>query len=230
MQVLENVTAHLGEKQILTNVSLSIQDHAINCLLGPSGCGKSTLLRVAAGLLPVQKGKACLNPSSCAIVFQEPRLLPWLTIAENLSLAIKHQHRKEKNKAITHVLSLMQLHGIEKYMPTELSGGMAQRVGIARAFLRSPEVLLMDEPFAALDAITRSDLQQLLLTLIAEQETTCLFVTHDIHEATVLGEHIFMMHHGSITQEIPCKPFHHAKDKSILQKQILKQLNAKEFL
>lgn len=228
MLALQDISKQFNQTLVLDRVTLELKENRINCLLGPSGCGKSTLLRVAAGLLEADSGRVLLNPSSCAVVFQEPRLLPWLTVEENLTLALHTVPKREWQGAIADILKMMQLKGVEKYMSSELSGGMAQRVGIARAFLRKPQILLMDEPFAALDAITRSDLQRLLLGLIEEQKTTCLFVTHDINEAVTLGEQIFMMRHGRITQKFDSLQFRDAENQSALKKLILTQLNLKE--
>lgn len=205
MLALSHIHKSLNGNTILRDTTLHIQEGAINCLLGPSGCGKSTLLRVAAGLLSPEHGTVHLDPSHCAMVFQEPRLLPWLTVAENLALALPFTPSRTKTqhpKLISQALQRMQLDGIESYMPRELSGGMAQRIGIARALLRQPKMLLMDEPFAALDAITRTTLQHVLIELIEEQHTTCLFVTHDIDETIAIGNQISIMHHGTITHQV----------------------------
>ena len=155
--VLEGVSLRLGGRPVLRDASLALEAGAINCLLGASGCGKSTLLRVAAGLLPPDAGQVLARPQDCAMVFQAPRLLRWLTVGENLGLALAHRRgmkRAQKAQRIGQALEVVQLAGAQALFPHELSGGMAQRVGIARALLREPRLLLMDEPFAALDAIT----------------------------------------------------------------------------
>lgn len=196
--VLDTVTKRFGTHTVLNAVSLSLAENGITCLLGPSGCGKSTLLRVAASLLPADGGSVHIDPREAAMVFQEPRLLPWLTVEENLNLALQHTPVPEKASAVRNALSLVELGDIAHLLPRELSGGMAQRVGLARALLRRPRFLLMDEPFAALDAITRAALQKMLVALIADQCVTCLFVTHDINEALLIANHIYVMKDGAI--------------------------------
>ncbi len=203
LPVMENISkAFVPLRPILENISLRLVPGGVTCLLGPSGCGKSTLLRIAAGLIPPDAGTILLNPAASAVVFQEPRLLPWLDVAENLALALprgcSRSSRPRRDERIAHALAQVQLSGIQNHMPRELSGGMAQRVGIARALLKEPSFLLMDEPFAALDAITRVDLQSMLKTLIRQNNVTCLFVTHDINEALALADQILLLKDRSI--------------------------------
>lgn len=201
--VLHGVSKRFSGRTVLDGVSLSLVRGGITCLLGPSGCGKSTLLRVAGSLLPADGGRVLVDPRECAMVFQEPRLLPWLTVEENLGLAARDRTRGERRAAIREALGLVELGAIGNLLPRELSGGMAQRVGLARALLRRPRFLLMDEPFAALDAITRATLQKMLVTLIAEQRITCLFVTHDINEALLIASHLHVMKNGAIVFDSP---------------------------
>lgn len=216
--VLHAVTRRFGAHTVLNKISLSLLQGSITCLLGPSGCGKSTLLRVAASLLPADEGSVLIDPREAAMVFQEPRLLPWLTVAENLALALHGKERgqgdgvsrAEAARRIREALALVELGDISRLLPRELSGGMAQRVGLARSLLRRPRYLLMDEPFAALDAITRGVLQKMLTALIAEQKITCLFVTHDIDEALRIGRHIHVMKNGAIT--LDCRADDHICD------------------
>lgn len=220
MLALSEICKTLGGRLVLDHISLELVEEGINCLLGPSGCGKSTLLRVVAGLLPPDAGVVHIKAAGCSMVFQEPRLLPWLTVKENLALAItKEMPRKKQAQAIGQVLAQMQLGDIEALMPRELSGGMAQRVGIARALLRKPRILLMDEPFAALDAMTRGRLQNMLIDLIASESVTCLFVTHDIREAALIGNRIFIMREGRIAAQI-AKPADEADFEQIIIQQL----------
>ncbi|MDR0806860.1 MAG: ABC transporter ATP-binding protein [Enterobacteriaceae bacterium] len=219
---ISKISKSYNQKPVLTDVSFSLPAGEIICLLGASGGGKSTLLRIVGGLIQPDSGNVNITSSQCAMVFQEPRLLAWLTVAENLALALPFwQSGKSKRESITTALRQVQLLGSESLMPHELSGGMAQRVGIARALLQKPQVLLMDEPFAALDAITRAEQQQMLVQLIAEQQISCLFVTHDINEAMKIGHQILVINQGRIATE-----HHHLDDISFpeLKQHILTHL------
>lgn len=174
-------------------------------VVGPSGCGKTTLLRMAAGLIPSESGEVRLdgvvldNPSpKMSMVFQGIGLMPWKTIQGNVALGIQLQaHRRklttEENQLVDATLGLVGLAGFEHYYPHQLSGGMQQRVGLARALVRQPEILLMDEPFGALDAQTRTVLQDELLTLWGRVKSTVLFITHDLDEAIYLSDMVIIM-------------------------------------
>lgn len=208
-EALSHVGKRFDGKWVLRDVSLALPRGEIVCLLGTSGCGKSTVLRILAGLLAADCGEVHLPANACAMVFQEPRLLPWLTVAENLALALPFwQRRKDKAAAIANVLRQMQLPEVGRMMPGELSGGMAQRIGIARALLQRPEVLLMDEPFAALDAINRRHQQDYLREVVADR--SCLFVTHDIDEALRIATHILVLAQGEIA--LRCDVRHAGED------------------
>lgn len=227
MFTLSHISKSFQHKSVLTDISLSLTSGKIICLLGPSGCGKSTLLRIVAGLIKPDSGQVNIPTSQCAMVFQEPRLLSWLTVAENLALALPFwQTKKIKRLRIETALKHVQLTGCECLMPYELSGGMAQRVGIARALLQKPQVLLMDEPFAALDAITRAEQQQMLKELIVEQQISCLFVTHDINEAMNIGHQILVMNQGHIAAQ-----YDHTNNlsSSELKQQILTHLQTTSY-
>ncbi len=200
MIALSHIHKSYGQKKILNNISLSLNPGEITCLLGSSGCGKSTLLRIFGGLIKPDAGEVQITAKSCAFVFQETRLLPWLTVAENLALALSFWD-KQKSEKINAVLTKVRLNGTQKMYPNSLSGGMAQRACIARALLQCPKVLLMDEPFAALDALTRSEQQHILYALINKQDEHCLFVTHDIEEAQTIGHRILVMQDSSIVAE-----------------------------
>lgn len=202
MQALSHVSKSYQGHKVLDDVSLSLPVSEVSCLLGPSGCGKSTLLRIVASLVKPESGQVNIDKTECAVVFQEPRLLPWLTVKENLTLALPFWLSKNaKSVEVAGALEQVYLNGTENLMPHELSGGMAQRVGIARALLKKPNVLLMDEPFAALDAITRNELQQMLKRLINDRAITCLFITHDINEALTIGQRLLVMREGKIRFE-----------------------------
>ncbi|WP_446424758.1 ATP-binding cassette domain-containing protein, partial [Mailhella sp.] len=150
MLILENIEKSFGETRVLSGVSLELAPAGITCLLGASGCGKSTLLRIAAGLERADAGTVHSRAEDCAMVFQDPRLLPWLSVGENLRLALSGlMPRREVSAAVERALAMVELPAATaRALPRELSGGMAQRVGVARALLRKPRLMLMDEPFA----------------------------------------------------------------------------------
>ena len=199
MIAFADVIKSFGDRRVLDGMTLDMAEQGITCLLGASGCGKSTALRVAAGLISPDAGSLYIPAGSCGVVFQDSRLLPWLTTEENLALALPSAKRRaEAGLLVAQVLQEVALDHREtgRLFPRELSGGMAQRVGIARALLRKPRFLMMDEPFASLDAMTRSDLQLMLKTLVEEQDMACLFVTHDMEEAFSLARRIVIMRDG----------------------------------
>lgn len=189
----------------LENVDLKIRKGEFVSLIGHSGCGKSTVLNIVAGLLQATRGGCVLDGHEVdtpgperAVVFQNHSLMPWLTVYENVELAVQQVFRKTMSKTerrdwILHNLNLVNMgHALDK-RPGEISGGMAQRVGIARALAMKPSVLLMDEPFGALDAQTRTMMQESLLDIWSEFGNTVLFVTHDIDEAVFLSDRILIM-------------------------------------
>ncbi|MGG3279413.1 ABC transporter ATP-binding protein [Paenibacillus solani] len=188
-----------GKVTALKGIDLRVRKGEFITLIGPSGCGKSTLLKIVAGLDTSYEGSVLLNDKPISgpsiekgFIFQEPRLFPWLTVEKNIAgnLSLKH---KDVRKKVEEFIALVRLEGFEKAYPRELSGGMAQRVAIARALLRNPDVLLLDEPFGALDAFTRSHMQEVLLDIWQNNRTTMLFVTHDLDEAVFLGERVVIM-------------------------------------
>ncbi|MCH5277701.1 MAG: ATP-binding cassette domain-containing protein [Desulfovibrionaceae bacterium] len=199
MIAFENVSKSFAGRRVLDSMTLDMADAGITCLLGLSGCGKSTVLRVAARLVQPDEGTVCIPPDSCGVVFQDTRLVPWLTTAENLALAIPARRRRSEAAALTaRALTdvALDMNEVGALFPRELSGGMAQRAGIARALLRRPRFLMMDEPFASLDAMTRADLQVMLKTLVDEQNMACLFVTHDMDEAFTIARRVVVMRGG----------------------------------
>jgi NitT/TauT family transport system ATP-binding protein len=184
------------------HVSLAIAPGEFISLVGPSGCGKSTLLNVASGLVqPTSgqaryKGEAIKGPHrALGLVPQSDSLFPWRTTVQNITLGLtfRGMKRREAEARAVDLLAQVGLRGFEKSYPSELSGGMRQRVNIARALAIDPDVLLMDEPFGALDAFTRVELQRMLLTLVSELNKTVLFVTHDVAEAIVMSDRIVVM-------------------------------------
>jgi NitT/TauT family transport system ATP-binding protein len=201
------------EIRAVDDVSFAVQDREIVVLVGTSGCGKSTILRLAAGLVTPTSGELRLDGRMVSgpgadrgMVFQSYTLFPWLTVQHNVEfgLTIKRLPPDERARISDHYIKLVGLSGFEAVYPKELSGGMMQRVAIARALANDPEILLMDEPFGALDAQTRTIMQELLLQVWEESHKTILFVTHDIEEATFLGDRLLVMsaHPGRIKEEI----------------------------
>ena len=196
---------------ILSTIDWQIPEGAFHCLVGRSGCGKTTLLKLAAGLMqPIKgqvrvKGQELRGPSQkVGFVFQIPALLEWLPVVDNVLLPIS-LHRSVKADDRDNALELLELVGIAdlaKRYPRQLSGGEQSRAALARALLPWPPALLMDEPFAALDAITREELQDDLLRLVSLRKTTVLFVTHDITEAVYLGDQVAVMEQGRISHVV----------------------------
>ena len=197
-----------GPFKALDNVNLKIAKGEYVSLIGHSGCGKSTVLNIVAGLYQATQGGVLLDDREVnepgperAVVFQNHSLLPWLTAYENVELAVKQVFKGKKSKAemrdwIEHNLKLVHMeHAMDK-RPDEISGGMKQRVGIARALAMEPKVLLMDEPFGALDALTRAHLQDSLMEIQAELNNTVIMITHDVDEAVLLSDRIVMMTNG----------------------------------
>jgi sulfonate transport system ATP-binding protein len=196
----------------LDHIRLAIEPAEIVVIVGGSGCGKSTLLRILAGLERATEGHAEIDGVSIAgphpqigIIFQEPRLLPWLSVADNVGFGIKDLPSAARVVLTRTALERVGLNHLQDRWPRELSGGQAQRVAIARALVARPEVLLLDEPFSALDAFTRADLQDHLLDLWSEAQPTLILVTHDIEEAVVLADRVVVMrsHPGRIAIEVP---------------------------
>ena len=184
----------------LGGVSLEVALGEIVAVIGGSGCGKSTLLRAIAGLDPASEGAVVLDGErigaaheKIGIIFQESRLLPWLKVADNVGFGLNDRPKAERSERVAAALARVGLAGKAAVWPRELSGGQAQRVAIARALVPRPEVLLLDEPFSALDAFTRIALQDHLLDLWADAKPTLILVTHDVEEAIVLGDRIVVM-------------------------------------
>jgi NitT/TauT family transport system ATP-binding protein len=184
------------------NVELNVSSNEVLCIVGPSGCGKTTLLRCIGGLLAPSSGKVLIDGqivnsprSGVAIVFQHFGLLPWKTVVGNVAFGLKIDGVSGRHLAerVEHYIRLVGLAGFENHYPYQLSGGMQQRVGLARALATHPEILLMDEPFASVDAQTREVLQEELLRLHERERKTMVFITHSIDEALVLGDRVAVM-------------------------------------
>lgn len=191
------------EHLILQNINLSLYEHELVCVLGPSGCGKSSLLNILAGFQQPTTGTVMIhgdeqtkpNPG-VGVVFQHPNLFPWLTIEKNIEFGLKMQKvtKEERKQLVANYLQLVDLTSASKKLPHQLSGGMKQRAAIARTLATDPKVILMDEPFSALDALTREAMQKHLLTIWNQTKKCIFFITHDVEEALKLATRIIVMH------------------------------------
>jgi NitT/TauT family transport system ATP-binding protein len=206
--------AHKGVAEpVLDHCSLRLHRGERVCLIGRSGCGKSTLLKIIAGFLAPTRGHCLLagrkithpGPDRC-VVFQEDALFPWLTVRENIAFGLRGRRMPTNEQAleVDRFVDLVGLQGYGDYLPRALSGGMKQRVALARVLILSPAILLMDEPFGALDAQTRDEMQELLLDLTHRQQQTILFVTHDVQEAVTIADRVLFMDRaaGRIGEEL----------------------------
>ena len=214
---IRNIVKVFGQgKQKMTavdDVSLSLAANEFSCIVGPSGCGKSTLLSIAAGLSKATSGKILVDGAPVpgpgadrGMVFQNYTLFPWLSVAENVAfgLRLKGVAKAELNRQVAHYLDIVGLSSSAKAYPKALSGGMKQRVAIARALANEPEVLLMDEPFGALDSQTKEQLQAFFHNLWAKSQITVLMITHDVEEAIFLSERVHIMDRtGKLRETVP---------------------------
>jgi len=223
-----------GDILALHEVELHVQEGEFITIIGPSGCGKSTLLRIVAGLDNSYTGSVTLEGAEIrgpgidkGFIFQEHRLFPWLTVEKNIASDLPLGNKDIRTK-VDELIELVKLKGFEKSYPRELSGGMAQRVAIARALLRNPKILLLDEPFGALDAFTRAHMQSVLLDIWRTNRTTMIFVTHDIDEAVFLGNRVVILEPrpGKIRKIVPIDlPYPRKKTTTSFQELRLKVLN-----
>lgn len=186
--------------QVLRDINLEVKAGEFISIVGHSGCGKSTLLKIIAGLVSYESGTVEINDAKITspdrdrgMVFQEHRLLPWMTIKDNVALGLHHLPKEKRSDIVSAYLELVKLKGFENVFPHQLSGGMAQRAAIARALVNSPKILLLDEPFGALDALTRIQMQKEVLQIWEESKTTMILVTHDIDEAIYLSDRVYVM-------------------------------------
>jgi ABC-type nitrate/sulfonate/bicarbonate transport system ATPase subunit len=189
-----------NEIRVLDNIDLDVREGELVCILGPSGCGKSTLLNIVGGFLPASSGEVAIDGAPVRepdprriFVFQERGVFPWLTVEGNIGFGINGLSPAEKTERIAHYVRLVGLQGFENAYPQELSGGMKQRVEVARALAVNPDVLYLDEPFGALDSITRLVMRGELLRIWEAEKKTILFVTHDIEESVQLADRVVVL-------------------------------------
>ena len=189
-----------GEVLVLDNLDLEVREGEFVCILGPSGCGKSTFLNVVAGFLPPTAGSVRIDGEEVRgpdprriFVFQERGVFPWLTVEGNIGFGLGKSSKAERARRVAHYVDLVGLRGFEQAYPHELSGGMKQRVEVARALAVDPDMLYLDEPFGALDSITRLEMRRELLRIWQAERKTILFVTHDIEESVQLADRIVVM-------------------------------------
>ena len=198
--LFRDLAMRFGGVEVLRDINLSVKEGEFVCILGPSGCGKSTLLNVVGGFMQPSGGEVTIDgvrvsgPDPRRIfVFQERGVFPWLTVDQNIGFGLFKLDEEEKRKRIAHYVQLVGLSGFEEAYPRELSGGMKQRLEVARALAVNPDVLYLDEPFGALDSITRLQMRRELLRIWQAEKKTILFVTHDIEESVQLADRVVVM-------------------------------------
>ncbi|HZK02571.1 MAG TPA: ABC transporter ATP-binding protein [Anaerovoracaceae bacterium] len=222
---------------VLDDFTIRIEENETVALLGPSGCGKSTALNIAAGFENADRGEALflgepikIPSPERGVVFQSSVLFPWLTVGQNIAYGLKRQgaRKSDINQKCNKYLELVGLIGFEHYFPHQLSGGMQQRVSLARVLVMEPEMLLMDEPFASLDAQTRFSMQELLIEISTQLKPSILFITHDVEEALFLSDRVYIMTRlpGSIKHEL-IMPFPKPRNISLLSNLEFVQLKHK---
>jgi ABC-type nitrate/sulfonate/bicarbonate transport system ATPase subunit len=195
-----DVSMHFGATEVLDAINLDVDEGELVCILGPSGCGKSTLLNIAGGFLAPSAGEVTIGGERVSgpdrrriFVFQERGVFPWLTVEGNIGFGLFDLSDAERRARIAHYVALVGLKGFERSYPRELSGGMKQRVEVARALAVNPDVLYLDEPFGALDSITRLQMRSELLRIWEAEKKTILFVTHDIEESVQLADRVVVL-------------------------------------
>lgn len=217
--------------EVLRGINLHVEKGDIIALLGSSGCGKTTLLNIIAGFESCDTGAASISRGSgeaisqkAGVVFQSPALFQWLNVEENIAFGLKRMamDKHSREKEIQNILRLVELTGFERYFPKELSGGMQQRVALARVLVMKKEILLLDEPFAALDAITRRQMQELLCSLHRAMKMTVILVTHDVDEALSVAHRIVVLggSPSTVRQEITIPLSHEDRKKDVHLKQM----------
>lgn len=197
---VRNISMTFGNVRVLDNINLGVHQGEFVCLLGPSGCGKSTLLNIIGGFVKPAEGTVLIDDEPVVgpdprriFVFQERGVFPWLTVEQNIGFGLFRESDSEKRARIAHYVHLVGLEGFEASYPRELSGGMKQRLEVARALAVNPDVLYLDEPFGALDSITRLQMRRELLRIWQAERKTILFVTHDIEESVQLADRVVVL-------------------------------------
>ncbi|MEP7208496.1 MAG: ABC transporter ATP-binding protein [Casimicrobiaceae bacterium] len=202
VKVCAEITHRYGELLVHDGLKLSVNENEFLCVCGPSGCGKTTLLDIFAGILKPSQGQMLIDGTpadpkrhNISFVFQEASTLPWLTVWDNIAtgLRIKKQPAAEVKRKVDDIIGVVGLRGFEKYYPHQISGGMKQRVSIARAFATDADLVLMDEPFVSLDQPTREKMQREVLSIWEHRKRTIIFVTHNLEEAVFLGDRVIML-------------------------------------
>jgi ABC-type nitrate/sulfonate/bicarbonate transport system ATPase subunit len=198
--LFSNIGKSFGNVRVLDDINLAVSEGEFVCLLGPSGCGKSTLLNIVGGFLQPSEGEVTIDGERVTrpdprriFVFQERGVFPWLTVEENIGFGLFRMSETQKRERIAHYVQMVGLRGFEKSYPRELSGGMKQRLEVARALAVDPDVLYLDEPFGALDSITRLQMRRELLRIWQAEKKTILFVTHDIEESVQLADRVVVL-------------------------------------
>lgn len=196
----KDINVRFGAMDVLQSINLAVAEGEFVCIVGPSGCGKSTLLNIAGGFLKPGSGEVTIDGEVVdgpdrrrVFVFQERGVFPWLTVEENIGFGLFDQPEKERKQRVAQYVNLVGLRGFERSYPRELSGGMKQRVEVARALAVNPDVLYLDEPFGALDSITRLQMRGELLRIWQAERKTVLFVTHDIDESIQLADRVVVL-------------------------------------
>lgn len=237
-QIELNYPSRLGQVQALTDISVTVEAGEFICIVGPSGCGKTSLLKIIAGFVPPTSGELLMDgqpitePSAArGMVFQQPALYPWLTVADNVAFGLRMRgvSTQERTNRVTAMLKAVGLGDFGRRAPYELSGGMQQRAAIARVLVNEPRLMLMDEPFGALDALTREHMQEELLHIWRSTQTTIILITHSVEEAIFLGTRTLVMspRPGWIVADVPT-PFSREAGESRAIKSSSAFINARE--
>jgi sulfonate transport system ATP-binding protein len=227
---LSNIRKEFDGIEVLKKIDLKINKGDFIAVVGKSGCGKSTLLRMIAGLEPASSGKLIVNGNElkgrnqlAKIMFQDGRLLPWKKVIDNVTLGLKSDEQK---KQIPKILEQVGLADRVKSWPSELSGGQKQRVALARALIHEPELLLLDEPLGALDALTRLEMHELIENLWREKQLTAVLVTHDVEEAVALANRVILIEEGKIVLDLPVRlSYPRRRDHPVFSKLVSQILN-----